>query len=282
MHPDIEKLYKKVNEKLAITTGGAIGVTKQVAEAAKAALIGEALVWTVAVDDTSKETLKVPVASIASGTILTTEAFDASSEDSETYSYATMDLNLRAFSGANWNEGILENMPFDLVSRQVDAVGYALGEQQSWKIIDLIETEPDDNLAGTISTGTLTVEVLIDGVTAVKNQNFLPTVIMMNPAEYGALLKEEKFSSSLYVGTPSLPTGIRSELLGCDIVVSSLVTSGSVHILAKDIAVCYAPVAGPDVKEWETGATGALGIRGRQRFGAKVVQPLAIYRITIA
>jgi len=272
-----EKIYKRFNEKLALTAGpAAVGVAKVISEAAKAAAIGRELMWVI---ETDQLTLLVPKAGIGSATIVTNDTYDADTDEGESYTYGTVDVNRRVFSGQSWTEGFIEEVPFSVVERQIQGVGTAIGKEETADIFAMFGAISSGDLAGgTIGTlaGTITMADLSAMVTDVKGGDYVPTVIVMTPELYGELLKDEKFTSSLYTEEQVLGSGLRSLLLGCKILVTSLCIANTIFCIDATAAAVLAIRSDLEIKDWENGQTGKMGIRARERMGRLVLRGTAV------
>lgn len=276
-----DKIYKRFNEKLALTAGpAAVGVAKVISEAAKAAAIGRQLMWVI---ESDSPTLLIPKASVGSATIVTDDTYDADVDDGEGYTYGTMDINRRIFSGQSWTEGFLEEAPFSVVERQIQAVGTAIGEEETKDIIAMYGAIASADLAGgTIGTlsGTITMADLDDIVADVEAGNWKPTYLVMTTALFNELRKDEKFTSSQYTSEQPLDSGVRSEVLGCKILVTNFCTANTVFCIDSVAAAALALYSDLEVKDWETGQTGKMGIRARERMGRLVLRTTAVAKYT--
>lgn len=256
-------------EQLSLTTGpAAVAVHDIVWEAARANLIGRELVQVIKTD---KPTVLIPIGAVGSATWSTTEVFTDEDDQGESYTYATISPSYFNRSRQFFTKGFMEDATWDVIARQVGEIGRAIAQKETDQIIAAFA---GGTPAGTILlSSTLTMADLIDLKAQVDTNDFKADKILMTPALFAELMKDEKFTSSLYyVKESPLTTGIHSVALGCDILVSSRCTATTVYVI--DSKNCAALVLRGDLEviDFEVPDTGALGVRGCQREDVGVVQ----------
>jgi hypothetical protein len=272
-------LVKKYRENLAITTPeAATAIMDRVIEAAHPGLIGRDLMPVVNVKEV---TTKVPLAAVSVATEgarpLDYSAIDAG----ETESYTSVTVDREIGDKALWDPSILSMMPFDLVNRQVTELGRSCLQKETAVIIAVLDAVAAGDLAGGAEVtlaATLTWANIVSMVTQVQKVNFNPKILAMNPVEYADLLKLSEFTSSLYERVTEGSQGLYSRVLNVKILVSSLITAGTVYCIDTDVSGNLFVLQDLSIDNWSRGDIRRDGIIAYEFVHAQCLRKAGIAR----
>jgi hypothetical protein len=269
-------VVRKYRENLSITLPeAATAIMDKVIEAAQPGLIGRDLMPIVNV---SQVTTKVPLAAVSTAEEGARPLSFAATDGGETQTYTSVTVDREIHDKAIWDPSILSEMPFDLVQREVAEVGRSCKQKETQVVIAALDAVAAGDLASgaEITLGaTLTWANLVSMVTAVMKENFSPKIIAMNPAELADLMKLDQFTSSLYAGVVG---GWFSEVLKVKILVSSLITAGTVYCLDTDVSGNLFVLQDLSVDSWTKGDIRQAGIIAYEFIKASCLRKKGIAR----
>lgn len=81
--------------------------------------------------------------------------------------------------------------------------------------------------------GTVGQYDIVDAISLIRQSNYEPDTLMVNPIGFSMLAKLPMFSSALMFGEPGYRTGARGSIEGLDVLVSQNVTSGEMYVMAS-------------------------------------------------
>ena len=125
---------------------------------------------------------------------------------------------------------------FDLVQRSVDLGKSAIMAEEDRKVFACMDamaadaTNPNPDLA---VTGNLTSNSLIDAFANIMRTNVRPANVFMNAKDYADLLKWDRDTLDIQTQAQLLDTGILATVWGAKIVVSRIVTEGTVYVTGE-------------------------------------------------
>lgn len=256
-------------------------LNRVIAEAAVPNLIGRQLVWLV---ETTKPDVQFPRAitgkayRVGQGgpTIITGEDVDS----------VTIKANIEYQAGQEWTQTYLEDVAWDVLSREIDEIGRSLSEAETEEVYTTLDAIVAADLAGGAAValgGSFGWTQFVDMVNTVKKENFKPKVMAMHPDQSAKLLKDATFIDSMKIGLTDEEkrTGIIADTrLGVKVLETTKATSGTVYAIDTDWAVGMplrrdiTTIAYDVPRDRLHGATGSL------RFGIGMVRTKAVAKGT--
>ena len=201
---------------------------------------------------------------------------------------STVDIytNQLAQASDQWTNEYLEDATWNVLSRAIDNVGRALGQNETEAILALYGAVQAADLAtGAELAGGAAVASwasLLSLHEAVRRENWRPNVLAVNEMQLHQLLNDDKFVKSVYL--PSSETDIAQgtigSVLGMTVQSSTLVPNGTIYAIDTRVASIMLLRRDVTVEDWEDTPTGKYGVRGTTRFGAGILRSKAIARMT--
>jgi HK97 family phage major capsid protein len=201
---------------------------------------------------------------------------------------STVDIytNQLAESSDEWSREYLEDATWNVMSKAVDNVGRALGQNETEVILALYAAVQAADLAtgAELAGGGLVASwaSLLSLHEAVRREHWRPNVLAVNEMQLHQLLNDDKFVKSVYL--PSSETDIAQgtigSVLGMTVQSSTLVPNGTMYAIDTRVAAVMLLRRDVTVEDWEDVQTGKYGVRGTTRFGAGILRSKAIARMT--
>jgi len=201
---------------------------------------------------------------------------------------STVDIytNQLAESSDEWSREYLEDATWNVMSKAVDNVGRALGQNETEVILALYAAVQAADLAtgAELAGGGLVASwtSLLSLHEAVRREHWRPNVLAVNEMQLHQLLNDDKFVKSVYL--PSSETDIAQgtigSVLGMTVQSSTLVPNGTMYAIDTRVASVMLLRRDVTVEDWEDVKTGKYGVRGTTRFGAGILRSKAIARMT--
>ena len=201
---------------------------------------------------------------------------------------STVDIytNQLAESSDEWSREYLEDATWNVMSKAVDNVGRALGQNETEVILALYAAVQAADLAtgAELAGGGLVASwaSLLSLHEAVRREHWRPNVLAVNEMQLHQLLNDDKFVKSVYL--PSSETDIEQgtigSVLGMKVQSSTLVPNGTMYAIDTRVASVMLLRRDVTVEDWEKVENGTYGVRGTTRFGAGILRSKAIARMT--
>jgi hypothetical protein len=189
-------------------------------------------------------------------------------------------------SSDQWTREYLEDATWNVIDNALNKVGIALGQNETEKIIALYAGIAANDLAtGAELAGggaVMSWPQILSLHNAVRNENWRPTVLVINEMQLHQLLNDDKFVHAQYL--PSSQTdaeqGIITSVLNMKIQTSTLVPNGTAYTIDTRVAAVMLLRRDITIEDWEDVKTGKYGIRATTRFGIGVLRSNAVSRMT--
>lgn len=122
----------------------------------------------------------------------------------------------------------------DLMSDMVQQLGYALAKRVDTDIVDLITasaanavTVNDVDYTALDSSDTLDYDTIVNGKVAILDDKLTPKALVVNPSQYGQLLKDQQFKQFNFFGEKVAKTGLIGSIAGLEVYVTTQIASAS-------------------------------------------------------
>ena len=201
---------------------------------------------------------------------------------------STVDVYTNVLSEASeeWTREFLEDATWNVMDNMVERVGRALGEEETNKIVALYGAITDADLAGgaPINQGgaAMNWNGLVKLHSAVRGENWRPTVLAVNEVQLHQLLTDDKFIHAQYLpsGQTDLEQGTVTSVLGMRVQASTLVPNGTAYAVDTRVASVMLLRRDITVEDWEDIKNGEYGVRATTRFGVGILRSKAISKMT--
>jgi HK97 family phage major capsid protein len=201
---------------------------------------------------------------------------------------STVDIYTNVLSEASeeWTREFLEDATWNVMDNMVERVGRALGEEETNKIVALYGAIADADLAGgaPINQGgaAMNWNGLVKLHSAVRGENWRPTVLAVNEVQLHQLLTDDKFIHAQYLpsGQTDLEQGTVTSVLGMRVQASTLVPNGTAYAVDTRVASVMLLRRDITVEDWEDIKNGEYGVRATTRFGVGILRSKAIAKMT--
>jgi hypothetical protein len=189
-------------------------------------------------------------------------------------------------SSDQWTREYLEDATWNVIDNALNKVGIALGQNETEKIIALYA----GIAAGDLATGAelagggavMSWPQILNLHNAVRNENWRPTVLVINEMQLHQLLNDDKFVHAQYLpsGQTDADQGIITSVLNMKIQTSTLVPNGTAYAIDTRVAAMMLLRRDITIEDWEDVKTGKYGIRATTRFGIGILRSNAVSRMT--
>jgi HK97 family phage major capsid protein len=201
---------------------------------------------------------------------------------------STVDIYTNVLSEASeeWTREFLEDATWNVMDNMVERVGRALGEEETNKIVALYGAIADADLAGgaPINQGgaAMNWNGLVKLHSAVRGENWRPTVLAVNEVQLHQLLTDDKFIHAQYLpsGQTDIEQGTVTSVLGMRVQASTLVPNGTAYAVDTRVASVMLLRRDITVEDWEDIKNGEYGVRATTRFGVGILRSKAIAKMT--
>lgn len=200
---------------------------------------------------------------------------------------STIDVqtNTVAESSEEWTREFLEDATWNVMSAMVEKTGKALGEEETKKILELYGSIANADLAGgaPIDKGNAAMDwgAVVKLHSAVRSENWRPTVLVVNETQLHQLFNDDKFIKSSYLPSEevNVAQGIITGVLGMKVQASTLVANGTAYAIDTRVAAVMLLRRDVTVEDWEDAKTGRFGVRATTRFGLGVLRSKAVAKM---
>jgi hypothetical protein len=172
------------------------------------------------------------------------------------------------------------------MDNMVERVGRDLGEEETNKVVALYGAIADADLAGgaPINQGgaAMNWNGLVKLHSAVRGENWRPTVLAVNEVQLHQLLTDDKFIHAQYLpsGQTDIEQGTVTSVLGMRVQASTLVPNGTAYAVDTRVASVMLLRRDITVEDWEDIKNGEYGVRVTTRFGVGILRSKAIAKMT--
>jgi len=205
----------------------------------------------------------------------------------ERFSKTDLELKYEYAYAAEWTKDYLEDVPFNVLQRNVADIGQILEEQLTTDIKTLYEAVAAGNLASGAEISAETANKLawadlVNARQAIVKEGFKPDVAIVHPDQIADLWKDDKFIHGFYFGEKvDVERGVLgTTYLGFKIVECDIFTATKVHML--DTRYAAACILRRDLltEPYENPAELTSGVIGSMRYGMGTLRTKALARIT--
>jgi hypothetical protein len=197
-------------------------------------------------------------------------------------SYLDISVNKTYTAKQEWNQDFAEDVPWNVASWEAEKLGLDIAKQETTDVVALFNAIAAGSLAGgaevTITDGAPTWTQIIAGLTNLWKVDRNPSVVAMNPHEFGGLMLLPEFINSLYNSGEVRNGVIKHTTLGISFISCSLITK----TLFVDTNYAGALLLRQDImtQPWEDRANFMYGISARERAGLGILFADAVARGT--
>jgi len=273
-------IRRVLKEYILSDVSGALGVVHDIAvEAAKKMAVGRDLIWTIPV----KQPLVRFYLAKRGGVWRISEGPPAQAP--ERFTTKDISVNYEYGNDALFSQSYLEDVPFNVIERNIRDAAQLLEEKLTSDIVALYEGIAAASLAGGAeisagTAGTLAWADLVNAWNAVKKAGFKATAAMIHCDQVADLWKDDKFIHSFYFGDKvDVERGVLgSTYLGFKIVETDLCTATKVHLIdTSKSAVC---LLRRDILTQPYEDRLSQGVISTIRYGLGTLRTTAVARIT--
>lgn len=201
---------------------------------------------------------------------------------------STLDIttNILADGSEEWTREFAEDATWNVMDSMVEAVGMALAEKETSKILELYGAIASADLAGgselAASNAVMSWALLLNLHNTVRGENWRPTILALNEMQLHQLLNDDKFINSQYLpsGDTDLQQGTVTSVLGMKVQASTLVPNGTAYAIDTRVAAKMLLRRDITLEDWVDVKTGKVGVRATTRFGLGVLRSKAVARMT--
>ena len=200
----------------------------------------------------------------------------------EKYTYEDIDCDIEIATGEKWTQSFLEDAKWNVMARQVEAIGKGLAYTETQDIIAMYNAITAGTLAGAAEitlTDPITWAEFLSLLEAVDNEDFVPRVVAVSPEVFYELFMLTEFINSMYVTSEK---GLKPNVMhiiapnDLTIVKSSLVTK--TLVIDTQTAAAMALRRDAFIRPWEDSRNLEYGVVGSERYGLKVLRANAVAR----
>jgi hypothetical protein len=270
-----------MREAILSDAAGALGRLHDVViEAAKPALIGREIIWTM---PTTESMVRFPKAKLGKA--------KRTAELAETWiygeKYATADIktNIEIRAGAEYSKKFFEDATWPVLERQTAEVGRAIADLETERVLALYDSVSAGDLAGGgvyNGGGALDWAGVVGFWNRIKNENFNAKVLVINPTQAADLWQDDKFIHGFYFGDKvDMARGVLGQsYLGMKIIVSTKVTEGTVYAIDTDVASVMLLRRDILTEPFENPREDSYGVVGSERIGLGILRSKGVARGT--
>ncbi|MEM3383855.1 MAG: phage major capsid protein [Nitrososphaerales archaeon] len=180
---------------------GAIGeLSKVVVEAALPELVGREMCWVV---ETTESKVRFPRAIKGKAQARIVGGTGQVEIIPERMDFIDIEADTEIIASSAYTDAYLEDAAWPAVRRATEEAGRSVAEKETELIVEKFDSISNSDLAGgaqiTLSNP-CTMDNLIDIITNVRKEDFIPDKVFMNPAQFGELKKDDTFIDSLKWG----------------------------------------------------------------------------------
>ena len=239
--PFAKSLVAKKHDASTDAIAAIVELSSIVLEASTPNLIGRQLVRII---ETTAASVKIRRKGLGKAVDTKRGAKGASRGGRHSYSTLTPDDEMEASD--RWDRTFLEDAEYDVAREEAADIGVAHDIIETEKIIKFLDDIPANQLAGgalvqAVTANTFTYDDIVNLWTQITERDETPNTLVLNPAQYADLLKEEDFKDSLIFGDYlDIKNGKYGGLiLGVQILVSSLMKAGTVFMMDTSKTAFY-------------------------------------------
>ncbi len=260
---------------------GALGRMHDVViEAAQPTLVGREMIWVLPTD---QPLVRFPKAKLAKAkqTAEFAETWFYPEKSETTDVQATVEIR----AGGEWSKKYVEDANWNVMERQAQEVGRAIGELETEKILNLYTGISAGDLAGGAElsgTGTLNWAGVVSFWNVIRKENFSAKALVIHPEQAADLWQDDKFIHSFYFGKEvDVRRGLLGETyLGMKVLVSTKATNGTVIAVDTDVAATLLLRRDILTEPFENPREDRYGIIASERIGLGTLRTKAVARGT--
>jgi hypothetical protein len=202
------------------------------------------------------------------------------------YTFVDIQPTVIVKDGISWTKEFVEDAGWNVLERQLAALGRSVAKKETEKLIDMYEAIIATDLAGgaEIAGGAavLTWDKLVELWDAVEGEDHEADVAFLHTKQMSQLFVEENFINNNYIPSAAtdLSNGVVGRALTASLLKSSLCTNGQVHMVSKYPAAVMLVRRDFITEPWEDVQQGKIGIVASERIGYGVLKSKAVARGT--
>lgn len=202
--------------------------------------------------------------------------------------YSTTDIqtNIIVKDSAEWTKEFVEDAKWNVMERELQALGRSVGKLETDKIIALYAAVAAANLAGgaEIAGGAavLSWSKVVEMWDAIEGADFEADAMFMHTKQMSQLFTATEFINSQYMPASGaqLSRGNIGQALTMNLFKSSRCTNGTVHACSKYPAGVLLIRRDFTVEPWEDPRLGKVGVVASERIGYGILRSTAVARGT--
>lgn len=238
-------------------------------------------------NDKGINSVKIPINAIPTATALT-ENTDIS-YGSNNYTNKTLTAGWVG-AAQKFSRELLKASNFDIMKDQLGLIGYAIANKMNADIITELQTsapntDANNNYLATGGASTrISYDKFVDGIEKAENNNAHPDVMLMNPTDWAALMKDSDFKNALaFATTPAGSTMPQvQDAAGLKIMKSSIVTSGNTYLIDTKAAGYFADFSNVETYDGRIPDQISFEVIGAKAYAVGISQPESYVRIEMS
>jgi len=199
--------------------------------------------------------------------------------------FVVVDTNIFAESSEQWTREFLEDATWNVMQSIDEKIGKALAEDETKTVLDLYESVDAEDLAGGgfVDQGSEVIDwnAIQKLHSAVRGENWRPTVLVLNETQLSQLLLDDKFIDydSLPSSEVDIEQGTIRKIVGMRVHSSTLVPNGTAYAIDTRVAGIMLIRRDVAVEDWSEPKVGQYGVRATTRFGLGILRSKAIAKM---
>jgi hypothetical protein len=202
--------------------------------------------------------------------------------------YETVDIqtNIIVKDAVEWNREFAEDAKWNVMSRELAALGRSVAAKETALIIALFEGISAADLASGAEVAggaaVLSWSKLVEMWDAVEGEDFEADIMFMHTKQMSQLFTATEFINSQYMPSNGvqMSRGQVGQALTMNLFKSSKCTNGKVHAVSKNPAGVLLIRRDITTEPWENPQTGKVGVVASERIGYAILRTKAVARGT--
>ncbi len=197
-----------------------------------------------------------------------------------------VNLDNYAESSEQWTKEFIEDASPHAINDIERRIAKALAYDETEAVLNLYGSIQAGDLAGgaAINQGgkIMDWEAVLKLHSAVRGENWKPTVLVLNETQLSQLLLDNRFIEYEYLPSQGtdLEGGLVREVMGMKVHSSTLVPNGTAYAIDKSIAGVMLIRRDVTVEDWSDPRANSYGLRATTRFGLGILRSDAVAKMT--
>jgi hypothetical protein len=195
-------------------------------------------------------------------------------------------VNLLSESSEQWTKDFIEDASPNVLGDMQRRLAMALSLDETETVLNLYDAIEDEDLAGgeviDQNNRAMDWKAVLKLHSAVRNENWKPTVLVLNETQLSQLLLDDKFIEYDYLpsGGTDIEAGLVREIMGMRVYSSTLVPEGTAYAIDKNVAGIMLIRRDVTVEDWSDPRYDIFGLKASTRFGLGILRSDAVAKMT--